>query len=276
MFSLNGYKIKGTDLASVTLIIDSARTRVKGVQREEYHRLLARETEDIIDDVTLGHVQRPEKSVFETARDSLNIKVRNAERTGAPTEYNLAAACSVLTDGEDTYILLSTKSPALTEIFAETEGIENCVVADDGSPENAEREKKWNTLIEQRGGNTAANALNASLTGGVQINPSMLVFLPPKERAPLRAEHALMNRYLSLYSGGEIKPHNLARCIDSALLKMTEPDAQEELAGMTERLKAILPEITPELIGTAPAREEAPKDAPLEQKPMKAKKKKKQ
>ena len=259
MVAINGYKINGTSLDRLYVVLDEARQKVQGAVEDEYHRLLGVEVTQLVDDISMNFVQRPDVPLLHAAQSALLERVRFAVM-GFPVEYNLEATASILTDNKDTYIILRAGNPHIAEAFASSSadlqwyGVNESENEPQGLlPEDAAAIETWRQLRDRYGEDLGRSSLTAMLSGPVSTDRNRLLFEPPAKRAAERARHTYMNRMLSACAKGrEIPPHMLMPYLDHVMLGLLSEESQAEIECITGQLAAILPPITLELIEADP------------------------
>ena len=261
MIEIRGYKIKGASLIRLEVVLKEARQAILEATKEEYHRMLAEEVADIVDDVAMGLIPRPNAPVLTVAESGLQERI-NRSGLGFDTEYNLKASVAVMTDGKDTYLILYCKNAELIQAFENSSKsgalINYNLVRDDSFLSGTDRVetpelKKWEQLKEAYGDSVSQTGLTADLSAQVWMDAEELSFPAVADRARDRARYDYTNRMLSHYSAGlDIQPHKLMRLTDRALAAAISEDGEEEIERMTAHLAGILPPITLELITNDP------------------------
>lgn len=244
-----GYRIKTTNIGRVEKILRDAKANLHEAAMSEYHRLLSQEICELVDDITLGVVQRPEISILEAATAILNDKINRTEVTSSGTEYDLRAGVSIIPDKQYTYLILSVANPAMEEAFRASHDIEDYRVSEEEVRNDTRTAAavKWDEL-RQRCQN-APSLMNATLTNHMTVDPERLEFDSPIVRAKVRARRRVTTHFLNSYAAqGEIKSKDLMPLLDKALAKMTDEDVQAELEEAAAQLAQSLVVITMNLV----------------------------
>lgn len=247
MDNFQGYRIQETSVAKVNQILMSARQRVMAAQKEEFHRLFAREITTMADDITLKVIEAADRDIVLEAEALLRRKIAYASNRGYNSDYNFEANVSIVPAEDATYLMLYCPSPFIRDIFAETEGIVDYSTGDDvdvSEDENEARAKKWNEL---QAANNEENPLitKAFLTGQIEVDSKLLVFEPVKDRAATRARHQLMHVRLQMTAfGQEIPAAKLMQHIDDVLEQMLAEEATDEVQTLAAKMELVLQKIS--------------------------------
>ena len=254
MNKFNGYKVETSSAAKIEKILERAKENISLAAKEEYHRFLSEEISILCDNIALGICQRPNVSLLNAGIDILNQKIALAETRGLDTEYNLCSAVSIIPDGKSTFLIFESRNVLVEAAFSHTKGIEDYSFSLDDKEMDVtqqERSKKW-TQLESKYKNKPI-LLKSALTTPVTIDTSMLVFCNKSERAEALARYQVMNRCIQQYScGADIKPHELMRYFDLALIKTVTEQGELDIAESAAKLITILADIDLELIERDP------------------------
>lgn len=245
---LGGYRIKTTNISRVEHILKTARNALHKAAIEEYHRMLAEDIAEIVDDVTLNIRQRPQGKILDAAIQLTNERISRAEATGNGTEYDLRVGVTIVPDRGYTYLMLSASNDVLVRAFANVPGIEDYTFSEtDDRDVVTEKEAKWEELYKRYNGDTPM--MNAALTTQLSVDIEKLVYPSKLERAQTRARRSLTSRILNQYAcGQEIKSGQLMPLMDKALAMVCTPAMQEELEAMTAQLSTTLIDITNDIV----------------------------
>ncbi len=250
-----GYRIPSTNIKKIEEVLATAKTNLRTTAMEEYHRLLSEEIAEIVDDITLNIVQRPEYPILDEAVNRLNQRIIKAERTNQRTEYNLFAGVTVIPDKKYTYLLPNIANARMIKTFSRTKGLEDFSYAEMEVLQGLDngRAAKWNELHNKTELTEGGLVMTVILTNQVKVNPDRLLFAPPAERAKVRARRNMTSKLLNLYAmGDQIKDYQLMAVLDKALMALTTEEAEQEMNEMTKQLTATLIDITRELVITDP------------------------
>lgn len=250
-----GYRIRQTNLYLVEQILFEARKNLFAAAMAEYHRFLSNEVCELVDDITLGVMQRPDIPILTAAKTRLDDTIARAELSTNGTEYDLRASVSIIPQEDATYLLFNASNPALQKAFAKTRGIEDCTVSEDDVQRGVKTEmaKKWEEL--RKNSETHPIILNASLANRVELDEKMLQFEEPLVRAKVRARRNMTARLMNQYAcGQEIQSAQLMSVMDKALTALTEKETQLEMDDMARQLATTLIKVTHELVLADPKR----------------------
>lgn len=244
-----GYRTKTTNIRKVENILRIAKANLREAAETEYHRMLSQEICELVDDITLGIVQRPNFPLLEAATNLLNEKIGRAEMASSGTEYDLRTSVSIIPDRQYTYFILVVSNPALEEAFRKSPDIEDYRVTEEELRNDVRTAAaaQWDELRKRC--DNAPSLLSATLTNRMTVNPERLEFESPIVRAMTRARRNLTSRILNQYAcGKEIQSTQLMPMLDKALAKLMDEDIQAELDESAAHLAGNLVSITMELV----------------------------
>lgn len=248
-----GYRIQSTSLVKLEKILSLAKRNIFYAATNEYHRMLSETICELIDDITLGIRQRPNRSILEEATEILNDTISRAEIGGMGTEYDMRVMISLIPDTKYTYIILSVSNEKLLEAFETTEGIEAYKVSSEAEQagDHSEAAHKWDELRKRC--EEKPSIFSANLTNRLNVNPDKLKYDSPLSRAKVRARQNMTSRLLNQYAcGKEIQSAQLMPLLDKALLRLMDDDIQQDVNAMVSRLAMTLIDITPEIVQQDP------------------------
>lgn len=243
---IEGYMIKGHDIAAIERITDEMYSTIKGKWTEQYVVLLQDEIAAQADDYVLGVSQRePGHSLLETAQWALDKRIKAAIASGAPTQFNFALAVEIMTDGNDSYFYIASPNSYLTEqIFHKIRKLIPYDVTEGEDPENEVRIKKWNEIRERyKDRKTFRHIYIPELP--IEIDTKALTFSKPAKRAMYHADNRVRSRLLSYMSAGEnVPPELLMRRMNEIEVALGLEIHQREIKEYARELTAILPVLT--------------------------------
>ncbi len=221
--------------------------KVRAAGDAEYKRLLSKEVTALVDNIATGVVPRPGIPIVEEARNLLDARINTAIGRKVPTEFNMRAEVKVIIapDLSVFYSVTAQNRAIRTAIFSD--GLKPCHVKSEDSPNMA----LWSELLEYE---KEVPTLNAFLypQDTVSVNAADLTFPSVYQRANILARHRMQNIYLSAYSlEPQIPQNKLMAYLDEALEALSLQNSSEYRDYVCQ-LKAILPEITAELITKTP------------------------
>lgn len=255
MEQFHGYRIAKTNIRQVERVLLKAQEQVRQACMEEFHRLLAEEVANLVDDIALNIVPQPERAILDVAADMLFEKIRFAESRALPLEYNFASSVQIMPDRDAIYLMFNTLNPNLQEAFASSPDVEDFVVnlepssTGEDDPVQTERSKKWMAL--QKEYENKPIVLCANFSQSLSIDKGLLsgYFVSKTDRAAVRARREMMNRLFNMYAcGKEVPPYKVMCVLDQVLLKLMDERIESEMNRLKQQLLAILPEITIEMI----------------------------
>lgn len=243
-----GFRYDETEFAKVEEVVAQAKKEIKTEAQRLYNNLLAREIENLTDDIILGaHENDRIVCIYDAAIEILNRKIAIAIANGFDTEFNFGAALNIFSYNNRTYIQLATHMYQFYEILKNIPNlIDLSILSTNDEKANKERTEIWQSIISKYGEN-ACIKITAFPTVNVPFEKpefNELHFETPISRATTRARYRLTNHYLTQYAGGgEIPPHKLMEYLDSALLKISEHNSKEILEQYKIELLNFLPVI---------------------------------
>ncbi|MCR5480475.1 MAG: hypothetical protein K6F27_11560 [Ruminococcus sp.] len=243
-----GFRYDETEFSKVEEVIAQAKKEIKTEAQRLYNNLLAREIENLTDDIILGaHENDRIVCIYDAAIEILNRKIAVAIANGFDTEFNFGAALNIFSYNNRTYIQLATHMFQFYEILKSIPNlIDLSILSTNDEKSNAERTEIWQSIIKKYGEN-ACIKITAFPTANVPFEKpdfNELHFETPISRATTRARYRLTNHFLTQYAGGgEIPPHKLMEYLDSALLKVSEHNSKDILEQFKIELLNYLPVI---------------------------------
>jgi hypothetical protein len=264
MSILLGYRIKSNNIMEVEQILRAAKARIGLAATEAYHRFLSDEICELVDNITLGVMSRPNCPILDVAVQNLNQRISNAEATSNGTEYDLRSNVSIIPDGKYTYFILRATNPDIQEAFADIPEIEDYTIdeKDINSEIKSKKVEKWQKL--QRQSTEKPIILSAMLTTPVSVDTNLLSFKPPLERAETRARWQMTARLLNQYAcGREITSDKLLPLLDKSLERLLTEEMTEAQNEMVRQLTTTLINIKLDLVLADPNKPDEP-DEPEE------------
>lgn len=243
-----GFRYDETEFSKVEEVIAQAKKGIKTEAQRLYNNLLAREIENLTDDIILGaHENDRIVCIYDASIEILNRKIAVAIANGYDTEFNFGAALNIFSYNNRTYVQLATHMFQFYEILKSIPNlIDLSILSTNDEKSNAERTEIWQSIIKKYGEN-ACIKITAFPTANVPFEKpefNELHFETPISRATTRARYRLTNHYLTQYAGGgEIPPHKLMEYLDSALLKVSEHNSKDILEQFKIELLNYLPVI---------------------------------
>lgn len=227
MILFTGYKLKGQNVNHIELIFTEMKKKIERAANKEYCALLAREIQNLTDDVALNMYQRPIGiSLFEYAKNTLNNKIAYASSHNFPTKYNFEVSAHIMFYKNDTYIKFNSVNNIYMKDIGRISGLEYFPCKT-----NTENENIWTEIVERY--SDGLDPFGVHLFDKFQdIAPEIIKFDSPIKRAKVRARHNLTNRYLGMYScGQQIPNYKLMEYMDEALEALTEVHSSAEIFG---------------------------------------------
>lgn len=256
---ITGFRLETQNAAAIESALISIQNAVTKQGTAEYHTLLSEEIQALIDNISLNVIQRPaDVSLLDAARKELDAKVAYATGRMLPTQYNLYASAQVMLMDGCAYIKFNSSTPLYKSVLSKVKGLTAFSYDPRGSAGQEERGALWNRLMEKYTSQIPFCTAQMFPRGPIEVDPALLKFDSPLQRARVIARHNMTNQLLSMYSDGkEIPPYKLMRCMDLALEDLTQQYAKCEMQNMTAHLQTILINITTALITEAPNMESA-------------------
>lgn len=227
----------------------------------EYHRLLSAEIMDLVDDMALNIRERPGNiSILDFARNILDERINAAMRMQAPTAYNMSAMANVFPELEKRkycYILLSAPNPVFYKALRAIERLRPYDVSPvQDTAEQKKRAEEWKRAMELHR-EIPPMGVQFRLAENFTFQEKRLKFEGPYKRAEKRARWQFLNQRLGMFGMGQNIPNfKLMPYLDWAMEEYLRTEFRGELMEMKQRLRLLLPAITPDLLRAVPEQQD--------------------
>lgn len=264
MKKIRGYKIDSKNISKVYQILSLAQQHVEEAAVAGFHQLLSEEITELVDNIALNVIPRPEDPILAVAYNRLMSKINYSEANSFPIEYNLYSGVSIYPERDATYLIF-IGGEDLEHAFAETEGIQNYNVEykkESDDPIMSEREAKWRTIMKHYDGKTPN--MRCDFHTELSVQEDLLRFESPSERAVGQARRTITNSYINMYGfGKQIAPEDFMEANDRALYRSVMDEDSERMISLRVQLTQILPEITLDLIRPKKEEPTSQEDKPI-------------
>ena len=248
MLIIDGYKLESQNPKEIKKILSEMKKKIENEGERLYRHLFEREAENLVDDISLNVIPRPEISIYDLALIELNERIAYATGRQNVTEFNFNVSVHVLYDDSFTYFKVNANNPAFQQKFKNIEELQDISLLTKGIDDKGANFEFWESIMA-RYKDISPLGVQLYPSGPIDIKDDILKFRTPAERAEERARHNLANRLLSTYAGEkEIPNFKLMQRLDEALNALTSPESKEELHSMKINLLKTLPNITLDLI----------------------------
>ena len=254
MITLTGYKVKTKSLSDIQMILDEMRNRMLAVALKEYHRLLSREAEWIVDRYCTGAIQRPAEPILTVANNILLTRLNYAGLRQNETEYNLLASASVMLHDTETVITLNSENLIYLKKVDPIKGLIPIHIDDEKNGEEMEKRAAiWDELREMHP-NGGVLRYPLITMDDFRMDTEKLKFATPQERAKRIVVNNTMNRLISDYAcGRQIEPYELMDYVSISSSRLeTQEDMQKRIERQISELLPALPNITVSMLESLP------------------------
>lgn len=254
MLIVKGYKCTETDFTQIEELIHKLKEMVCLQGGKIYTKLLANEVEMLVDEIALNVVQRPQTSIFNAARQTLEQKISNASGRGLLLPYNFCVQLAVYTYKGAVYIGMNTNNERLVDALKRAPtGLTDYSVRDD-APDNSEiktRETTWNEIMQIYSGERKPLIYQFLACEGA--NPTWKKisekFHSRNERAEARIRYQQTNHLLNMIGmNQQIPPHKLMPYLDEAFEYLGDKAVRADAERMMPQALQTIVNITEEMV----------------------------
>lgn len=232
------FKLPHNTVADVSRDIETLRNAVKPYGDAEYVRLFCGDAVNVVDNIALNVIPRPNEALFGGLIQELDRKINLAIAAKFPTKYNISITASVVARKSTTYILVSGEGDFWDQAFQDVELKEL-------------KKKDADALLESN--LTIAFSKQLYPNGNINILDEDMKFDSVERRAAVQARYRVQNDLLKCVAAGkEIQNFQVNEYYDEILELLNKESVQVEMSNLKKQLEAILPVITPELIKLTP------------------------
>lgn len=261
---IHGYKIETTDMKKLDYILHDIQKFINDKARKYYIKLLSREIESTLDDLSLNVLNRNEnQSVYDLASNSINEKIIYTSNQNVATLYNMNVSISVYMLNDETYIMINSLN---SQIFKHLTGIKGVTEysVEHNKQEGTKVADVWNTIKENYEDDrplTLQVLPNNKLFQKVEFNE--LSFSKYEDRVSQRVRFNIFSKLLTtLNLNRDIQSYQLMPLFDEALhnwgcnevLYLERLELEKKLGNI------LIENITEELIYKIPSEIEAEED----------------
>lgn len=252
-FIIKGFKLPSTDFNSIEAALSAIQTKAINRSKNLYACLLASEIENIVDDIALNVVKRPEDiSIYKLACGELNNKIAWATANFAVTPYNFYVGAMVCVYKNETYIRINVPNEALLKEIRHIPDAEDFNVMSSDA-ENCNNANVWQEISKIYSGNNAPLARQLHPVGKIEVDWSRVEkhFHSLEERADVRVRHKLTNSLINLLSmraPDKIPANRYLYVVDEALSMLMTDSAKYEAAQLKSNIMASIVNITSEMV----------------------------
>lgn len=265
---ISGFRAQSCDIGDIETILAQMRNVVENISNKSFKKLLERQIERIVDEITLGRYEQPaDKSIYDIALEETIRRARSAEVHQDPTEYNLAVSAQVLYGTEvkksgkgDPCVFIKVNGcgneDRYVKAFNKIDGLYkyDLYEADDDS-ENDVRCKTWQSISERYKNDMPLGCQLFSYDNLVCL-PETMEFRSVEARAAELAQEDAANYALNMYGCGDpIQPHKLMEFTFLALNRLTNREMIEFREMHRTKLLALLRPITKEMVTMIPGQD---------------------
>lgn len=234
MLTRKYFLLSNATILELRNLLNKVECIVKKISLKKYHMLLSEEIEQLVDDVALNVIKRPENTTLLcVAQQELNGRIGYAISHQAPTEYNLQVYSAIGVNENIGYLILCGTESVIAKLTPELKKI-GLQASDKSLPPD-----EINLVMERV----------LFPVGGILPDMTMLKFNDAARRGMRSARHNLMNRLLrAVAQGREVQNYQLMYYMDLVMEELNKKEHISEVKRMGNELSHLLPEITEELI----------------------------
>ena len=232
---INGYKLNTTSMVELEEELREIRRKLKTLADRQYNRLLGQEIAFLVDQITLGNLNRdPKITVFDGAVGNLRHQMNNAAMRSIASPHNFHVFAHILVD-DAIYLKVISPNPAFLAAFKKYEDVS--VSDTEAKDEKNAKTKLWDRLRKKYADN---DPCVVDLTPKPELDtikyPTLI------ERVEKEARNSVIMHLLSQYSGGEQIPQfRLMDYMNRALEALTSnEDVQREYREKIAQLEQLL------------------------------------
>jgi len=239
---IKGYKIIGKDMSAVESALTMIQNKVINRTKKFYAQLLAAEIENLVDDIALGILQRPNDiSIYDYAKQEVDRKVAWACANNVATPYNFSVHAAVYTYEDNTYIRLSINNDALLREIRHVPNTEDFNAMDSDAESNSKQLAVWNEISSIYSNGYRPLTRQIFPIGPINVEWERIekYFHTREERAEVRVRHRLTSSILNLLGNNqEIPNYKLMRYLDDALEIVGTENVKAEALTMQSSIMA--------------------------------------
>lgn len=234
MLTRKYFLLSNATILELRNLLNEVECVVKKMSIKKYHMLLSEEIEQLVDDVALNIIKRPENTtLLRVAQNELNGRIGYAISHQAPTEYNLQVCSAIGVNENISYLILCGTESVIAKLTPELKKIGLQAIDKPLSSDEV------NLIMERV----------LFPVGAILPDMAMLKFHDAARRGMRSARHNLMNRLLRAASQGrEVQNYQLMYYMDLVMEELNKKEHINEVKRMGNELSRLLPEITEELI----------------------------
>ncbi|MBQ8133800.1 MAG: hypothetical protein IJ192_05290 [Clostridia bacterium] len=200
-----------------------------------YIKLFCEDTTNLIDNIALNIIPRPETALFNVVMQELDKKINLAVAAHFPTQYNIGLTANVVSCKKGTYIILSGVGNFWEQAFQSTD-------LDELNEHDSNKILDSNNL-------TVAYSKQLYPHGNIDIKDADMIFPSVQQRASIKARHHIQHDLLKrVASGSEIQNYQLMNYMDQVIDLLSLETVKKDITETQRQLAMILPVITPEMV----------------------------
>lgn len=254
---ITGFVFNDTQMKNVEKILFEIRELVLSKARAKYQTLLVNEISFLIDNITLGTINRPNQSILKAAEHELCQHIITASQQQNGSDYDFNVSLHVFFYDGKTYIRLNAENDIYSKYIKNIEGLFPFdLTKKEFDSKNSDHLDIWNLILKKY---EQVPPLGMSL---VQTNAlfdlsedivKKFNYQKPIERADVHARYYITNIIMNkLGNNKEIPPFRTMSYIDMALLSLSEVRWKEKFAEKKSELVKLLPIIDYKMVTSEP------------------------
>lgn len=239
---IKGYKLKGKDMSAVENALQMIQNKVINRSKKFYAQLLAAEIENLVDDIALGVLQRPDKiSIYDCAKQEVDRRIAWASANNVATPYNFSVHAAVYTYEDDTYIRLFINNDALLKEIRHLPNADDFNAIDSDTEANGKVLAVWNEISSIYSNGYRPLTRQLFPIGPIEVDWERIekYFHTREERAEVRVRHRLTSTiYNLLGSNQEVPNYKMMRYLDDVFEMLGTDGVKEEALKMQSSIMA--------------------------------------
>ena len=257
MLLFKAFSFKEPSLEATEKALETIQARLCDAGKRIYAAQLAVELENLVDEVSLNMVQKPDVPLYQAAQQLLGHRIDYEIARNQPTSHNYGVQAGVYVYGGKGYIRLFASNPEIVTGLKGSAVLEDCSVYDEEDTESKSRKnarKTWENIMDfYKGKNILYRQLYP--VGQIDLEWSYLqkYFSTRDERIQKHAMYRVLSFLANVQGmGAEIPPYKLMPYITECISALDKPHIKAEMERAKLELAPILVNITEEMVKRDP------------------------
>ena len=246
-FMIKGYKLNSTDFVDIEKALNDLQGSIQKHGQDVYNKLFAATIEQVVDDIALNVIPRPNQSIYDAARAELEQKIGYASANGLPDEYNFSAQIAIYLHEQATYFNVIVENKTIERKCGIPQGLQAFDCTEDDAYGT---EKTWAAISEAyKDTTTLRRQFHALQTTAPDYKPVSKHFQTRAQRIKTRIRWQQTSVCMNMLGmGKEIPPHKLMSCFDEAIMLLSAPQMKRDAQNMEVQLAQTMVNITEDMV----------------------------